>query len=69
MKKSNRPYAALDLASVEKGEVIPENKSKVGDRSQRWPEDFFFNNYYTEVLERALLLPLDCSTLPLIRTL
>ena len=28
-----------------------------------------FNSYYTKVLGRALLLSLDCSTLPLIRTL
>ena len=34
----------------------------VGDRSR--PEDSFFNNYYTKMLERSLLLSLDCSNLP-----
>ena len=43
--------------------------SKVGDRSRGWPEGSLFNSYYTEVLGRALLLSLDCSTLPSIRTL
>ena len=38
----------------------------VGDQSRRWPEGSFFNSYYTNVLGRALLLSLDCSTLPLI---
>ena len=32
-------------------------------------EGSLFNSYYTEVYGRALLLSLDCSTLPLIRTL
>ena len=41
----------------------------VGDRSRWWPKGFLFNRYYTELYGRALLLPLDCSTLPLIRTL
>ena len=41
----------------------------VGDRSQGQPEGFLFISYYTEVSGRALLLSLDCSTLPLIRTL
>ena len=40
--------------------------SKVGDLSRRWPENSLFNSYYTDVLERALLLPQDCATLPLI---
>ena len=44
-------------------------KSKVGDRFQGWPGGSLFNSYYTDVLGRALLLSLDCSTLPLIRTL
>ena len=43
--------------------------SKVGDRSRGRPEGSFFNSFYTEVLGRALLLSLDCSTLPSIRTL
>ena len=43
--------------------------SKVGDRSRRRPEGSLFNSYYTEMLGKALLLSLDCSTLPLIRTL
>ena len=33
------------------------------------PEGSLFNSYHTAVLGRALLLSLDCSTLPLIRTL
>ena len=43
--------------------------SKVGDCSQGRPEGSLFNSYYTDVLGRALLLSLDCSTLPLIRTI
>ena len=43
--------------------------SKVGDRSREWPEIFLFDSYNIKVLERALLLSLYCSTLPLIRTL
>ena len=43
--------------------------SKVGDRSRGWPEGSPFHSYYTEVLGRALLHSLDCSTLPLICTL
>ena len=42
---------------------------KVSDRSQGRPEDSLFNSYDTKVSGRALLLSLDCSTLPLIRTL
>ena len=42
--------------------------SKVSDRCRGQPEGSLFNSFYTEVLER-LLLSLDCSTLPLIRTL
>ena len=42
--------------------------SKVGDRSRGRPEGSFFNSYYTEV-GRALPLSLNCTTLPLIRTL
>ena len=45
------------------------SKSKVGDLSRRWSEGSLFDSYYTEVLGRALLLSLDCSTLPLIPTL
>ena len=43
-------------------------KSKVGDHSRGRPEGSIFNSYYTKVLERALPLSLDCSTLLLIRT-
>ena len=43
--------------------------SKVGDLSRGWPEGLLFDSYYTEVLERALLFSLDCSTLPLIPSL
>ena len=43
--------------------------SKVGDCRQWQTEDSLFNSYYAEVWERALLLSLDCSTLPLIRNL
>ena len=44
-------------------------KVKLATFSQGWPEVSLFNNYYTELEGRALLLSLDCSTLPLIRTL
>ena len=44
-------------------------KSKFSDLSWGWPEGSFFNSFYTEVLGRAQFLSLDCSTLPLIRTL
>ena len=43
--------------------------SKVGDHSWGRPEGSLFNSYYTKVWGRMLLLSLDCSTLPLIRTL
>ena len=43
--------------------------SKVDDRSRGRPEGSLFNCYYTEVYRRALLLSLDFSILPLIRTL
>ena len=36
-------------------------KSKVGDRSRRWPESSLFDSYYTKVQGRELLLSLDCS--------
>ena len=42
---------------------------KVGDRSRWRPEGSLFNSYYSKVLERALLLSLDWSTLHLIRAL
>ena len=45
------------------------SKSKVGDCSQGWPEGSLFNSYFTEVYGRALLLSLDCPTLPSIYTL
>ena len=45
------------------------NYPKVGDLSRGWPECSLFNSYYTEVLVRALLLSLDCPTLPLTLTL
>ena len=45
------------------------NKSKVGDCSRGWPESSLFDSYYTNVERRALLFSIDCSTLPLIRTL
>ena len=44
-------------------------KNKVGDLSRGWPDGSLFNSYYIEVLGRALLHSLDCSTLSLIRTL
>ena len=43
--------------------------SKVDDHSWGWPESSLFNSYYTEMLRRALLLSLDCTSLPLKRTL
>ena len=39
------------------------------DFSRRWPDGSLFNSYYTKVLERALLLSLNCFTLPLFRIL
>ena len=42
---------------------------RVGDRRRERPEGSLFSSYYTNVLGRALLLSLDCSTLPLILTL
>ena len=42
---------------------------KVDDHSQGQPKGSIFISYLTEVLERALLLSLDCSTSPLIPTL
>ena len=44
-------------------------KSKVGDLSRGWPERSRFDNYYTKVLGRALLLSLDCFSLPWFPTL
>ena len=44
-----------------------EIRNKVGGHSRGWPESSLFNSYYTQ--GRALLLFLDCSTLPLIHTL
>ena len=41
----------------------------VGHRRGRGPEDPLFNSDCIEVLESTLLLSLDCSSLPLIRTL
>ena len=43
--------------------------SKVGDLNRGQPEGSLFNSYNTELYGRALLLSLDCSTLPLICTL
>ena len=43
--------------------------SKVSDQSRGLPEGSLFDSYYTKVSGRALLLSLDCSTLPLILTL
>ena len=45
------------------------NESKVGDCSRGRPEGSLFNCYYAEMLGRTLFVSLDCSTLPLIRTL
>ena len=45
------------------------SKSKVVSLSWGRPEGSLFNSYNTEVQGRAQLLPLDCSTLLLIRTL
>ena len=43
--------------------------SKVGNLSRGWPEGSLLNSSYTKVYGRALLLSLDCFTLPLILTL
>ena len=44
-------------------------KVKFGDHSRGQPEGSLFNSFYIKVLGRAVLLSLDCSALPLIRTL
>ena len=44
-------------------------RRKVGDHSWGWLEGSLFNSNFTEVYGRALLLFLDCSTLPLMRTI
>ena len=41
---------------------------KVGDRNRREPEGSLFNSYY-RYRKRCYFFPLDCSILPLIRTL
>ena len=41
----------------------------LANRSRGQTEGSFFNSYNTDLKRRALLLSLDCSTLPLIRTL
>ena len=46
--------------------LLKEIKSKDGNHSRRWPEGSLFDSYYSKM---ALLLFLDCSTLPLIHTL
>ena len=43
--------------------------NKLGDRRRRWPKGSLFNSYYTKLSGRAQPLSLNCSTLPLIRTL
>ena len=40
-----------------------------GDHSRGRLKGFLFNSIYIKVWRRALLLFLDCTTLPLIRTL
>ena len=45
------------------------NEIKVSDHSQGRSESSLLNSYYTKVQGRALLLSLDCSTLPLMYTL
>ena len=49
--------------------VIYNNKVKLVTLVEGEPEGSLFNGYYTKVQERALLLFLECSTLPLIHTL
>ena len=57
------------LEHVRVWKLFEVNVSKVGDRIRGWPEGSLFNSFYTKMLGRALLLSLDCSTLPLIHTL
>ena len=45
---------------------VVSTKVKLSPFSRGRPEGSLFNSYYTEMLGRALLLSLDCSTLPLI---
>ena len=46
-----------------------EKVSKFGGRSRRRLKGFLFNSYYTDVLGKFLLLPLDSSIIPLICSL
>ena len=59
-KSWNNPLNCLWYSTGQK------NKSKVGNLCRGWSEGSLFDSSYTKVQERALLLSLDCSTLPLI---
>ena len=52
--------------SINEFVLAPLDISKVDDLNRGLPEGSLFNSYYTEVLGKALLHLLDCSTLPLI---
>ena len=43
--------------------------SKFGNHNRGWHGCSLFNSYYTKMFETALLLSMDCATLPLIHTL
>ena len=58
-----------DLYSVASQTIWCGIRSKFGNLSQGWPKGSLFNSYYTKMLGRVLLHSLDCSTLPLMRTL
>ena len=62
------PVLCLFL-SLTPDQINMSSKSKVCDRSQGRPKGSLFNSYYTKMQGRALLLSVDCSTLPLKRTL
>ena len=59
----------LRTESLARKQLVTEIKNKFGDRNRELHGGSFFDSYYTKVLWMVLLLFLDCSTLPLIRTL
>ena len=64
-------FVKITLKDKSKIRFTYKKVSKVGDYCRGWPEGSLFNSTfsYTEVLGKALLLYLDCSTFSLIHTL
>ena len=74
MKRHSIKYRLMEIVTLYKYYEIIQTYlafevSKVGDLSRGWPDGSFFNSYYTELYERALLYSLNYSSLFLIRTL